>query len=266
MVSNSQQEQLVEAQHEWLMIGAEEKARSVVQLAEGISISSILDIGAGTGAVLIHLDRLAFADKYYALEPSTTELAYLLDSVKPSRLVEAEATVLDASSFRTRHFDLAVLSHVLEHLDAPAKLLSAALNIADYVLVEVPLEGSVGGNVRAGAKKTITHRPRHNNSAGHVQFFSSGDIESLVHWCGGEIVRSRYYVPRYHPKTNSRLRRAYFGVTEKLSALVGNDLWSKLYYGHYAVLVRNRPEIPTDERKGWGSMYFYEGKVEQTAE
>jgi SAM-dependent methyltransferase len=248
----------VEAQHEWLMIGGREKARSVSSLTRGLSISSVLDIGSGTGAVLNYLDEMNFGEEYFALEPSASEMNFMLRHARPTKLKDAQSSLLEASDFATRHFDLAILSHVLEHVDAPASLLGRAIAIADYVVVEVPLEGNAGGNIRAALKETFTHRSRLNNPAGHIQFFSTKKLEELVHWCGGEILQRRLYVPPYHSYTHSRTKRVYHRTTDTVGKVLGDERWARLYHGHYAVLVKQRADVPAAHRTLWSKHYFYE--------
>ncbi len=160
--------------------------------------------------MLNYLEQSDFADDYYALEPSEAELAYMLKNARPSRLREAEAETLENSSFARRHFDLAILSHVLEHVDAPASLLSNAMATAEHLIVEVPLDGTKSGNLRAWVKRTLTGIPRHNNSAGHIQFFSMDKLDALVHFCGGQVIGRRLYLPDYHPSDVSSLKRSVF--------------------------------------------------------
>ena len=164
-------------------------------LAEGLGICSVLEVGSGTGAILAQLDSISFAEHYYACEPAEDLARYMVDAVPISRLRQIEISRLDESSFRDKRFDLVVLSHVLEHLDSPAELLAQCLRIGDYVLVEVPLEGSVGGNSRAWIKEKLMNTSRSNNSAGHIQYFSLQDVNKMIRWTGGDIVRKRLYTP-----------------------------------------------------------------------
>ena len=46
-------------QNEWLRLGAREKARSVQLRTQGLELGTLLEVGAGTGAILKELDELA---------------------------------------------------------------------------------------------------------------------------------------------------------------------------------------------------------------
>jgi SAM-dependent methyltransferase len=249
----------LEAENEWLKLGAIDKAESIIALTQGLSIRSVLEIGSGTGALLNRLDGLEFAERYYAVEPSIEMFNLMMERAKPTRLVDAEATTIQESRLSRQQYDLAILCHVLEHLEAPSDLLSDVIKLAEYVVVEVPLDGSISGDIRAAIKARMSGRPRHNNAAGHIQFFSKREVESLVHWCGGEVIRSRLYLPTQRlnqPHLQSSQKRIYHRLTTTLSKLVGSYIWANVYHGHYAVLVKRRAAIAADERTQWTSVYY----------
>jgi SAM-dependent methyltransferase len=238
--------QPIDEEDRWLRIGAEQKATSVIQLAEGLGIRDVLEVGSGTGAILEELDRRGFADRYWACEPSEPLFARLAEKRIP-RLVDCAATTLEHDTFDGKRFDLVILSHVLEHVLDPAGLLAAALQRADHAIVEVPIEGNFLGNFRAGLKRVLTGQPPIANAAGHVQFFSTRDVAKLAGWTGGRVLRSRLYFPLvgyrsaaasgFHP-----YRRSILGV----HAIFGDAIMARLYYGHMAVLVGHVPPSEMD--------------------
>lgn len=247
-------------QHEWLRLGAIEKANSIIELTQNLDVKTVLEIGAGTGAILEKLDQHNFAHDYFAVEPSQPLFEYLRDQTNIARLKRVENSVLDRSELANNHFDIAILSHVVEHVPQPAKLIQEAMDIADYVIVEVPLEATMLGNLRAGIQQAITRKDRRANPAGHIQFFSSSKFDSLIRWSGGQILRTRLYVP--HPQMNNArrqgppIRRAYANVTWMASKLLGDVLWSRFYYGHYAVLIQKLNPSDPDVRTEGQPLYY----------
>lgn len=246
--------------HEWLRLGAREKAQSVIQLAADLDVGSVLEVGAGTGAILERLDEENFGGSYFAVEPSPTLYSYLIGQAKVSRLVESEQTTLENSRFKHRRFDLAIISHVIEHVQEPASIVTDALEVADHVIVEIPLDGNLLGDIRALIKSTLTGIARENNAAGHIQFYSRGDLNSLVAWAGGEVIRSRLYVPypqmKLMAENGTGLRRVYANVLWFLSRVAGEKLWARAYHGYYAVLIRKRKRMTSEERTNWPTSYF----------
>jgi SAM-dependent methyltransferase len=247
--------------HKWLLLGAKEKAKSVIQLTKGLDIKDVLEIGSGTGAVLETLDQLGFGENYYAIEPSEPLYCYMVKRHSISRLVSSESATLENCNLKERRYDLVILSHVLEHVENPAELLSCAFKITDLALLEVPLEGNVIGNLRATFKTYFTGFPRQNNSGGHIQFFSRADIRSLIYWCGSEIVNSRLYVPHVQMRmirdNGTIAKRTYAKLVCVLNLVLGDWLWCRFYYGHYAVLVRRRASIEDENRSLWPTTNYY---------
>lgn len=239
----------VELQDTWLSVGAPEKAASVEHLSTGLRIVSILEVGCGTGAVLAELTRRKVAHEYAGCEPSP-ELFEQARSRAWETAVDLRCATFEDSGFDDRQWDLIVLSHVLEHTQDPAALLVRVLSAARHVVIEVPLEGTRMGRVRSQLRHLLTGRGRTDNAAGHVQFFSAADIHRLVHWSGGDVVRSRTYFPEAayrHMKIGATgWRRLYYGAWLIAHRALGSRLLSHVYYGHFAALVA--PRMVDDDR------------------
>lgn len=237
--------QSVQQEDQWLRIGAIEKTTSIVSLAGSYPVADVLEVGCGTGAILEELDRRGFAERYWACEPAA-DLFRAATQKRLARVVEIACSTFEDDTFVNRSFDLIVLSHVLEHIAAPAELLARAIRRARLVLVEVPLEGNYSSSLRAKVRESLVGRPRTENAAGHVQFFARADIHKLVTWCGGEIVASRLYFPSltyaYMRDTARGYRRILYRVIEVAYRVLGDTALAHLYYAHLAVLVRVRPE------------------------
>ena len=100
--------------------------------------ASLVEIGCGDGALLAELRGLAPVLDGFEL------------SARPPRSRAATSPRRGAWSPTTAstcppgdgEYDLAVLSHVLEHVPEPAPLLAEAARVARWVLVEVPLEAN----------------------------------------------------------------------------------------------------------------------------
>lgn len=221
---------MTETISDWLSIAGDEKADSILSLVTE-PVSEIAEIGCGTGAVLEALDRRGFADRYWACEPSL-ELFDQVRRDKVTRLQALENVTFDAA-FGGRRFDLVVLSHVVEHLLAPADLVHQALERADLVFVEVPIEGGIAGRARMSVKQALGEHPL-DNAAGHVQFFSRASAHQLVRFAGGEVVRSRGYFPTapYRAQQQNTLRRAVLALADRVEPV------AQRYYEHYAMLIK----------------------------
>ncbi len=162
---------------EWRRRGAVDKAANILALCGDLAASSVIEIGAGDGAILSRLSELGFGKELYALEISTSGVAVILRQRIP-RVVECKVFDGYQVPYEDGRFDLAVLSHVVEHVEHPRQLLHEAARVARYVFVEVPTED-------------ISRRPRDYapDHVGHINFFSPRTIRWLLQSCGLTVLR-----------------------------------------------------------------------------
>jgi len=156
---------------EWRWLGALDKAHNIETLCKGLSISSVIDIGAGEGSILKVLSDRGFAERYYALEIAPTAVAEI-ENRDIQDLVECSLFDGYEIPYGDKQFDLAVLSHVVEHAEHPRTLLYEAQRIAKYVFVEVPLED----NIRLPRDYVF-------DGLGHINFYSIKTIRRLAQTC-----------------------------------------------------------------------------------
>jgi len=161
---------------EWCRLGAIDKADNVVRLCRGVPHDSILDVGAGEGSILSRLAELGFGEAYTAIEVSETGVEAIRRRNLPS-LVECRLFDGERIPYEDGSFDLAILSHVIEHVENPRKLLREAKRVARHVFAEVPLEH----NLRL---------PRDfvSDDLGHINAYTSKTVRRLLQSCGFEVL------------------------------------------------------------------------------
>jgi len=227
----------------WLEYGAALKGNSVEFLLarNGILPESLLELGCGTGAVVRECQRRSIAGAYTGVDYSPEALDYLAAHSTGIRTFRADIT---ADGFTLDgHYDVVLLSHVLEHLEEPLRALRNALHRTrcGYIIAEVPLE-----DLPASRLKNL-FRDRRRNSAGHVQFFTRASFRALMRATPLTILDERSYVPIL-PAEGYDLVQERAGlsplsawlksVSARYVARVLGPLWRRLYYAHYAVLCR----------------------------
>lgn len=226
-------------QAEWLQRSAIQKADSVEKLLRnnGIRPEHLLELGCGTGAVLQELRRRRVAQHYYGVDYSTEAIQYL-KSTQP----EVECAVVDITAnvrvFDPAAFDVAVCSHVIEHLEDPLPFLELVRRLrCAYLLVEVPLEDLPLGRLKA------RWVDRGHNRAGHVQFFTRPSFQRLLNAAGFTMRDELLYAPvldrdtlRFAYAAGSKLRYARKLLTEHCLPRYTTPLWVRWYHAHYAVL------------------------------
>jgi len=127
---------------EWRRLGAIGKVNNIVSLCGDLPHSSILEIGAGEGSILKRLSELEFGEELYALEISPSGVETIKNK-RISRLIECKVFDGYHVPYDSDRFDIAILSHVVEHVEHPRQLLYEASRVAKYVFIEVPLEDTV---------------------------------------------------------------------------------------------------------------------------
>jgi SAM-dependent methyltransferase len=227
----------------WREIGAQAKARNVVEVCRGIRVRSILEIGCGTGAVIRTLQAMGFAEEYACIDIALSAVQFARSSCAAlSRASVGSAGVLP---FRDRSFTVAVLSHVIEHLEDPAAAVREASRVAEAVVVEIPTEKVATNFVRT---RILGRAYSSSLDAGHLQFWSPRSIEAfLKNDCGMQIVARHLdlldHRAEFHGKTGWQLAKPVLKQTFK--KLLPGPAYAQLLTTHATFLCRRK--------KGFGS-------------
>lgn len=167
----------------WRRVCALDKAANIVRLARDVPHASVLEIGAGEGAILARLSELQFASRLAALEISPSGVAV----IKARAIPELQSCeVFDGYAIPNPDdaFDLAVLSHVVEHVEHPRILLREARRVARHVFVEVPVEDTL--------RLPANWR---DDGIGHINHYSPRTIRYLLQTCGLRVLRQETTIP-----------------------------------------------------------------------
>ena len=213
----------------WRAIGARSKAAHVETLTTraGVTPRTVVEIGCGDGAVLAEMAARGWVVDGFELAENAATRAR-------GRGVARKVETFDGEHVPAADggYDLAVLSHVLEHVPEPLPLLKEAARVGRWVLVEVPLEDN--RSARRPAKRKLSE------GAGHLHAFNRADVLRLVREAGleprGELTDPLPYehhaffsgAARGSAKWLARTVMHRAGVAERLITL------------HYAVLASKR--------------------------
>jgi SAM-dependent methyltransferase len=223
----------------WREVGARQKAVNIVQVCRKISVSSVLEIGCGTGAVLRELGCLHFANRYVATDIFAAAIEFAQQSCGPL-LSDVYVGPADSLPFAEKSFSVAILSHVIEHLENPVCAVPDAARVADYVMIEVLTEKVLSNTIRA----RILGKPFISAAeAGHVQFWSSRSIASFLEQdCGQKSVsRHRDLLSR---EVECHGRKSTYKVKPLIKAalksVIPGWLYAQLLTTHATFLCRER--------------------------
>ena len=193
-----------------------------------------MEIGCGDGALLAQLHGMAGVLDGFELSAPAAALARR--AVPGARRIEAyDGEHVPAEDGA---YDLAILSHVLEHVPVPLPLLAEAGRVAPWVLVEVPLERN--RSAARPAKRAEAAR------IGHLHAFDRADVHALVA-AAGLRMEAELTDPLPYP------HHAFFAATAPARAGAAAK-WAvraaahrlapraaeRLFTVHYAALTRRR--------------------------
>jgi SAM-dependent methyltransferase len=195
-----------QGESEWRALGAVDKVNNIVDLCGSLQHGKILEIGSGDGAILKRLSDLNFGDALYSIEVSESAIATIR---RRNISCLRDCGIFDGYHipYSDHQFDLAVLSHVLEHVEHPRMLLYEASRVAEFVFLEVPLEETV-----------CLKRDFVFDSVGHINFYSWKTIRHLVQSCGLKILSQTVTNPSLpvYKYYSGRMGILKFGIKEIL--------------------------------------------------
>lgn len=226
-------------QVEWLRRGAIQKVDSIETLMARSKIvpDSILELGCGSGAVIGEIQRRGLASNCYGVDFSEDAINLMKSSYPKIYAKTADVTKLP-NPFDVDAFDIVVVSHTIEHLEDPYSFLRAIEKINfKYLIAEVPLENLFFGRVKS------VFKDRKNNSAGHVQFFTSKSFKNIFNKTKYKIIDEHIYAPYFDKDTlkfaygkKSQFKQIQKLLTENWLPRISGPVWIRLYHAHYAVI------------------------------
>lgn len=177
--------QYSDATEEWRRIGAAGKAENIISLTEGLNFTRVIDIGAGDGNVLALLSENKFADDFTAIEISDSAIEQIKKKniAGLSQIKQFDGYILP---FRDKEFDLAICSHVIEHVEHPRTLLREIKRISKNQIFEVPIDFSIN----------VDRKFAHFNAYGHINIYTPALFNFLLLSEGFELLKSKHSLYR----------------------------------------------------------------------
>jgi SAM-dependent methyltransferase len=220
-----------DVQRAWRATSAVEKAANIEGLWRAAKLPEkpvVVDIGTGDGAIPAELARSGFFERLDGFDVSGSGIA-IADGLG---IAGASFAVFDGIRLPVDEhaYDLAILSHVVEHVEEPRTLIREAARVARWLVVEVPLE------------RNVRHRGDFEwTDTGHVNFYDTHLIRKLVQSCGLDVVAERVTNPGrvWADHVASRTLLAKWQVKQALLRAAG-PLAREVFTYHAIVLARSR--------------------------
>jgi SAM-dependent methyltransferase len=162
----------------WRALGARNKAAHVAALCRraGLTPARVVEIGCGDGALLAAL-TVGEALDGFELSAEAAALARQKDLPRVGRIEAYDGVHVPAADDA---YDLAILSHVVEHIPEPGPVLAEAARLARHVIVEVPLEAN-----RSARRPAVREEAAR---IGHVHAFDRAAVRALLQDAGLAVV------------------------------------------------------------------------------
>lgn len=217
----------------WRELGGVIKADHVDRLLERCPVppQKVIEIGCGDGAVLQELSRRGIGRIRVGIDISQTAVR-----IASSRPGVDEAWAFDGEHIKApdEAYDLAICTHVLEHVVEPLALLREITRIARAVVVEVPLERNL--SARRPSARALSR------GAGHLQRFSRTAVRRLVTeagWTVHDELLDPLPVAVHTFGAAGRRARAAAGAKSAVRSILASApvIAERLMTLHYAVLV-----------------------------
>jgi ubiquinone/menaquinone biosynthesis C-methylase UbiE/uncharacterized protein YbaR (Trm112 family) len=222
----------------WRALGARIKVDHVLRLWQRADLrpAAVAELGCGDGSVLEGLSRRARPERLDGFDLSLPAVEIARRRALPGVRVE----VFDGEHLPAGDdaYDVAILSHVVEHVVEPVPLLREAARLAPWVVVEVPLEDN-----RSGARP---HNREQSASIGHVLCLDRARVHALLDEAGLDVREELSDpLPFSHVAffADGRLARAKGAVKTVLRRAVWRvspRLAERWFTVHYACLAHRR--------------------------
>jgi SAM-dependent methyltransferase len=212
----------------WRQIGAVDKARHILDMvgARQSNVESILEVGCGTGAILLQFKLANFGTRLAGIEIGTSDRA-------EERIVSGiEMSGYNGVTipFKDSEFDLVYATHVLEHVLHPRAFLLEMRRVSRrFVFLEVPCELHLRSSV-ASLQTTL--------DIGHFNSYTPEAFALSLETSGLTILSMKVYDHSYavHRFDTSASKAAAKLAIRRVLLRVSKHLATRLFTYHCAAL------------------------------
>ncbi len=210
----------------WRKLGAKYKAENIIQLSKKISFKNVIEVGCGTGDILAYLSEHNFSSELYGVEISESGL----QQVKEKNIASLKEVLLFDGykiPYPDNHFDLAICSHVLEHVEHERFFLRELQRISKYQIIEVPIDFSF----------FVDKKFEHFMSYGHINIYTPSLLKFLLKTEGYQKVDEiNYFYPSSILKQANKKAFSYLKARVKNSIVGTIPYLRKIKPNSYAIL------------------------------
>jgi predicted TPR repeat methyltransferase len=222
------------------------KVRKLIQhIPDGFVVGNILEVGCAFGVLLNNIaDRLHIKTRTgIDISGNNIEVAKnLFPECNFFKGTLEEFLYFTPDEKQKSHFDLIVLSDIVEHIPDDLDFLKTVKKSASYVLLNLPLEKSF---------KTRNRKYGENDPSGHLRSYNEAEANQLVTNAGFEVMKSFTSVSFFDKQvyeTDTKTRN----LRVRSKPLPLRLFWSFFYFGEDKVKLLNE----SFSEKIYGTNYF----------
>ena len=254
-----------DAQSSW--IHSTDKVQNIISLCNKFPHENILEIGCGDGAVLVRLREKKFGKNLRAVDICNTAIDKARTRTESRNIKSglefkvfkenkdiSDLTLKFLTSITEKHevnkFNLAILTHIIEHVENPRELLCEAGKVAQYVFVEVPLEDTLqlkkASYYDDDYSEYDDYEPDDDGFEEHVNIYSYNSIRWLIQSCGFIIIGHKVTIPSFEVyKLRFGEQRTDLEYKPAKLALQMNDRMAASFFDCYisSILCKQEPEL-----------------------
>jgi ubiquinone/menaquinone biosynthesis C-methylase UbiE len=239
-------EQYTDQMTEWREHCGKYKAANILNVCRNISVSKVLECGAGEGSILKWLDTSDAFSELYAVEISDTGVKQI-EKRQLNKLREVRKFNGYEIPFSDKEFDMTYCSHVIEHVEHPRLLLREIKRVSNFQVFEIPLDYSAKVDEQVKELLSVGHVNVYTPSLFRFLLKSEGyDIidEVLTH-ADKETVRFNWYKNLKIEKTfSTELRLHLRDFRNRLRRLrCGNNRYVENGFNAYTCLAKGVGEL-----------------------
>lgn len=154
---------------EWRRIGAKGKAKNIIEITKNHNFGNLIEVGAGDGNILLGLSSKNFCRNYTAAEISDSAIEQIKKKAISglNDIVQFDGYKLP---FKDKEFDIAICSHVIEHVEHPRLLLREIKRISKEQVFEIPIDFSLN----------VDKKVKHFTAYGHINIYTPSLFRYLL--------------------------------------------------------------------------------------